>query len=54
MIDKDRPLGYGIIGCGWVADDHARGVAALGAEEARLVAVADADPARAARIAGEG
>jgi predicted dehydrogenase len=54
MIDKDRPLGYGIIGCGWVADDHARGVAALGAEEARLVAVADADPARAARIAGTG
>jgi predicted dehydrogenase len=53
MIDESagRPLGYGIIGCGWVADDHARGVAALGAEDVRLVAVADADPAQADRFA---
>lgn len=43
--------GYGIIGCGWVASAHAWGVAALAAEGARLIGVADQDQARAGEFA---
>jgi UDP-N-acetyl-2-amino-2-deoxyglucuronate dehydrogenase len=43
--------GYGIIGCGWVAPSHAAGVRALAAEGVHLVAVADADVARARALA---
>jgi UDP-N-acetyl-2-amino-2-deoxyglucuronate dehydrogenase len=43
-------VGYGIVGCGWVSASHAVGVRALGAE-ARLVAVADVDVARAHELA---
>lgn len=34
-------LGYGIIGCGWVASAHAWGVRALETDDVRLVGVAD-------------
>jgi predicted dehydrogenase len=44
-------LGYGIIGCGWVSPSHAVGVRALAAEDVALVAVADADLARAEELA---
>ena len=44
-------LGYGIIGCGWVAPSHAVGVRALAADGVRLVAVADADGKRARELA---
>jgi predicted dehydrogenase len=42
--------GYGIIGCGWVSAAHAWGVRSL-AGDARLVAVADTDTARAHDLA---
>ena len=42
--------GYGIVGCGWVASAHAWGVRSL-ADDARLVAVADKDEARARELA---
>jgi UDP-N-acetyl-2-amino-2-deoxyglucuronate dehydrogenase len=44
-------LGYGIVGCGWVAPSHAVGVRALGNEGVRLVAVADVDVERARDLA---
>jgi UDP-N-acetyl-2-amino-2-deoxyglucuronate dehydrogenase len=44
-------LGYGIIGCGWVSPSHAAGVRALTSDGVRLVAVADAEPARASELA---
>jgi predicted dehydrogenase len=44
-------LGYGIVGCGWVSPSHAAGARALAAEGVRLVAVADADVARARELA---
>ncbi len=50
MSDGER-FGYGIVGCGWVADAHAWGVRALAADGARLVAVADQDTARAEQLA---
>jgi len=45
-------IGYGIIGCGWVSPSHAAGVRALAGDGVRLVAVADADLARARELAG--
>lgn len=51
MSDGDR-FGYGIVGCGWVAEAHAWGVRALAADGAHLVAVADQDTARAQQLAG--
>lgn len=42
-------LGYGIVGCGWVAAAHAWGVRALAGEGVRLAAVADRD----VNVAGE-
>lgn len=50
-MSSSESLGYAIIGCGWVAGDHARGVQALADEDVRLVAVADRDPSKAAAIA---
>jgi UDP-N-acetyl-2-amino-2-deoxyglucuronate dehydrogenase len=44
-------FGYGIIGCGWVADAHAWGVRALAEDGVRLIAVADQDSARAHQLA---
>jgi UDP-N-acetyl-2-amino-2-deoxyglucuronate dehydrogenase len=44
-------FGYGIVGCGWVAPAHAWGVEALADEDVELVAVADADTARANDLA---
>lgn len=44
------PLGVALIGCGRIAHSHARAIAAL-PEQARIVTVADADPARAAAFA---
>jgi UDP-N-acetyl-2-amino-2-deoxyglucuronate dehydrogenase len=45
------PFGYGIVGCGWVADAHAWGVRALAEEDVALVAVADTDLTRAEQLA---
>ncbi len=44
-------LGFGIIGCGWVADAHAWGVKALAEEDVELVAVADRDLDKAQAVA---
>ena len=45
-----RPVGWGIVGCGWVARDHLLpGLRATAG--ARLVAACDRDPAAAARLA---
>ena len=46
----DSTLGYGLIGCGWVASAHAWGVEASTAEDVRLVAVCDLDLERATEI----
>ena len=47
----DRAVGWGIVGCGWVARDHLLpGLRAT--PDARLVAVCDRDPAAAARLVG--
>jgi predicted dehydrogenase len=43
-------IGYGIIGCGWVATPHALGVKALADEDVELVAVADRDLERAGQL----
>lgn len=43
-------LGYGIIGCGWVASAHAWGVESLKDQGVRLVAVADKDLERARAV----
>jgi UDP-N-acetyl-2-amino-2-deoxyglucuronate dehydrogenase len=43
-------IGYGIIGCGWVATPHALGVKALEHEDVQLVAVADRDLERAGQL----
>jgi UDP-N-acetyl-2-amino-2-deoxyglucuronate dehydrogenase len=43
-------LGYGIIGCGWVASAHAWGVRSLEDQGVRLVAVADKDGGRAREV----
>jgi predicted dehydrogenase len=51
VVSDSERFGYGIIGCGWVADAHAWGVRALAAEGAHLVAVADQDTARAEQLA---
>ena len=50
-VSASAPLGYGIIGCGWVAPSHAVGVNALATEGVRLTAVADRDTARAHELA---
>jgi UDP-N-acetyl-2-amino-2-deoxyglucuronate dehydrogenase len=47
----EEGLGYGIVGCGWVSPTHAVGARALAGEGVRLVAVADADAARAHELA---
>ena len=44
-------LGYGIIGCGWVAPSHAVGIRALAGEDVCLVAVADESVERARALA---
>jgi 1,5-anhydro-D-fructose reductase (1,5-anhydro-D-mannitol-forming) len=44
------PVGWGIVGCGWVARDHLL-PALRAAPGARLVAACDRDPAAAARLA---
>lgn len=44
-------IGYGILGCGWVASSHAAAVKALDSDGVRLVAVADADRSRAEQVA---
>ena len=46
-----EPIGWGIIGCGVIAPFHARAVAAV--DEARLVAVVDEVPERAAKVGEE-
>jgi predicted dehydrogenase len=46
-----REYGWGIVGCGVIAPTHARAVAGL--PNARLVAVADTDQAKAKALAGE-
>jgi len=51
MSHSGQGFGYGIIGCGWVADAHAWGVRALADAGVRLVAVADRDRERASAIA---
>ena len=47
-----RKLGWGLVGCGWVAADYvAPGIAASG--NGRVVAVHDLDPAAMVRIGGD-
>lgn len=50
MPAVDRPLGFGIIGCGAIAPMHARALSGL--SKARLVSVTDVIPERAQRLAG--
>ena len=45
-----EPLRFGVLGCGVIGATHAAAIAGL--PGARLVAVTDPDPARAARLAG--
>ncbi|MGH3914018.1 MAG: Gfo/Idh/MocA family protein [Pseudonocardiaceae bacterium] len=48
-----RPIGWGIVGCGWVARDHVLpGLLAL--PDARLVGACDLDPRAAHRVAAGG
>jgi UDP-N-acetyl-2-amino-2-deoxyglucuronate dehydrogenase len=47
LSSESGKLGFGIIGCGWVADAHAWGVKALENEDVELVAVADRDLGKA-------
>jgi predicted dehydrogenase len=49
MTRTSRPIGLGIVGCGYIAGAYARDLAAH--PEVRLVAVADLDPARATAFA---
>src|SRR6478752_2082351 len=46
-----EPLRFGVLGCGVIGPTHAAAIAGL--PGARLVAVADSEPARAARLAGQ-
>jgi UDP-N-acetyl-2-amino-2-deoxyglucuronate dehydrogenase len=47
------PIGYGIIGCGWVLPSHAIAVRSLRDQGVELTAVADIDEGRARRAAEE-
>ena len=48
---SERPVGFGVVGCGVVADYHINAIAAI--EGARLVAVCDAVEARAREVGEE-
>ena len=48
-----RQVGWGIVGCGWVARDHLL-PGLLATPDARLVAACDRDPTAAARLAAAG
>ena len=51
MAASGQGFGYGVIGCGWVADAHLWGVRALAAEGVELIGVADRDRDRAEDLA---
>ena len=48
--DSDGALGWGLVGCGWVARDYVA-PAVVGSANGRLVALCDRDPAALARVA---
>ena len=49
---ENRPLGFGIVGCGVIGPTHARAIQQL-PEDARLVAVCDVVPEKAQKFAAE-
>lgn len=53
VFQRSRPLGWGIMGCGWVARDYVA-PALLEASNARLVALCDPDPEVLTRMPGDG
>jgi predicted dehydrogenase len=53
MVSSESPVGWGVVGCGWVARDYVV-PAMLASPEARLVALCDPDPRSAAAMAERG
>ena len=50
-MPSGKRLRFGILGCGVIGPHHARAIAGL--DDAELVAVADVNPGRAEKLAGE-